>query len=96
MKYILALLIAMGAATGYGYETLVPVTVQTQPVVVQQQPVQVMVYYAPAFTVTVPVPVQTVQTQVVQQTVYWGYPYQPLTVTNNYWPHRCRLFNFNY
>jgi hypothetical protein len=92
MKYIFALLVAMCATTGYGYETLVPVTVQTQPVFIQPQPVQVMVYYAPAFVVTVPVPVQVVPVPV-YPTVYWGYPYQPAVHPHG---HRCRLFNFNY
>jgi hypothetical protein len=92
MKYILALLVGLYATTSYGYETLVPVSVQTQPVIVQPQPVQIMVYYAPAFTVTVPVPVQ-VAPVVVYPTVYWGYPYQP--VVHGY-GHRCRWFNFNY
>ena len=98
MKYIYASIIALLATTGYGYETLVP-QYYGQPVVVQQvQPVtQVMVYYAPYFTVTIPVSViaPVSVSQPVQQTVYWGYPYQPV-VTNTYWHHRCRLFNFNY
>jgi hypothetical protein len=92
MKYIYAAIIALCATTGYSYETLIPVYVQTQPVLMQPQPVQVMVYYAPAFTVTVPIPVQVVPTQAVYQTVYWGYPYQP--VVYNYGHHRCRLFNY--
>jgi hypothetical protein len=94
MKYIYAAIIALCSTTGYSYETLTPVYVQTQPVLVQPQPVQVMVYYAPAFTVTVPVPVQVVPVYTVNPTVYWGYPYQP--AGSNYWHHRCRLFNFNY
>ena len=60
MRYIYAAIIALCSTTGYSYETLIPVNVQTQPVLIQPQPVQVMVYYAPAFTVTVPVPVQVV------------------------------------
>ena len=92
MKYIFALLVAFCATTSYGYETLVPVTVQPQPVFIQPQPVQVMVYYAPAFVVTVPVPVQVAPVPV-YPTVYWGYPYQPVVHPHG---HRCRLFNFNY
>ena len=96
MKYILAVILTLVATTGYGYETLVPVytghIVRPQPVVTQTY-----VYVAPYFTVTVPVPVQTAVfvAQPVQQTVYWGYPYQ--AVVPQYVPqHRCRLFNFNY
>ena len=94
MKYIYAGIIALLATTGYGYDTLVP-QYYIQPV----QPVltQVMVYHAPYFTVTVPVAVVTpvAIAQPVQQTVYWGYPYQPV-VSNTWQHHRCRLFNFNY
>lgn len=96
MKYILAAILAIVATTGYGYETLVPVY---NGYIVHPQPVltQTYVYTAPYFTVTVPVPVQTAGfvAQPVQQTVYWGYPYQ--AVVPQYVPqHRCRLFNFNY
>lgn len=97
MKYILALILGVCATASYGYETLVPVnhgTVFTpQPVMVQTY-----VYQSPYFIVTVPVPVQVpvYVSQPVQQTVYWGYPYQPVVTTQNWQPHRCRLFNFNY
>ena len=96
MKYIYASIIALLAATGYGYDTLVP-QYYIQPVIIQPVLTQVMVYHAPYFTVTIPVPVLTpvAFAQPVQQTVYWGYPYQP--VVNNSWQHhRCRLFNFSY
>ena len=92
MKLIYALIISLCTTASFGYDTLVP-QYYGQAVVVQPAPVatQVMVYYAPYFTVTVPVAVA----QPVQHTVYWGYPYQPVPV-NPYWNHRCRLFNFNY
>ena len=99
MKYIYASIIALFSTVGYGYETLVP-QYYGQTVVVQQvQPVtQVMVYHAPYFTVSVPVQVVTpvAVAQPVQQTFYWGYPYQPVVVNNTWQHHRCRLFNFNY
>lgn len=100
MKYIYAGIIALLSTTGYGYDVLIP-QYYAQPVIIQSvQPVltQVMVYHSPYFTVTVPVHVTTpvAVAQPVQQTVYWGYPYQPITV-NNYWQHRrCGMFNFNY
>jgi hypothetical protein len=98
MKFIYALIISLCSATGFGYDTLAP-QYYGQVVVVQQAQVatQVMVYNTPYFTVTVPVPVTVpvAIAQQVQQTVYWGYPYQPVPV-NPYWNHRCRLFNFNY
>lgn len=96
MKYIYAAVVALCATTGYGYETLVPVT--TRVIQVQPQPVvvQTMVYYAPYFTVTVPVPVAVpvAVAQPVQSTYYWGYPYQPVPVTNYWYYNRCRLFNY--
>lgn len=98
MKYIYAALIAIFATTGYGYDTLVPV--YSRAIVVQPPPVivQTMVYHSPYFTVTVPVPVVAPVSvaQPVQHTYYWPYPYQPLTVNNYWYHHRCRLFNFNY
>lgn len=99
MKAIYALIMSLCAATGFGYDTLAP-QYYGQVVVVHPAPVQhtqVMVYYSPYFTVTVPVVVTTPVSvaQPVQQTVYWGYPYQPVP-NNQYWNHRCRLFNFNY
>lgn len=100
MKYIYAGIIALLATTGYGYDTLVPQYYAQQVIVQPVQPVitQVMVYHAPYFTVAVPVPVVTpvAVAQPVQQTVYWGYPYQPVMVNNSWQHHRCRLFNFNY
>ena len=97
MKYIYASIIALLAATGYGYDTLVP-QYYIQPVIIQPVLTQVMVYHAPYFTVTIPVPVLTpvAFAQPVQQTVYWGYPYQPVVVNNAWQHHRCRLFNFSY
>ena len=99
MKFIYALIISLCSATGFGYDTLAP-QYYGQVVVVQpaQVATQVMVYNTPYFTVTVPVPVTVpvAVAQPVQQTVYWGYPYQAVPVYNNYWQHRCRLFNFNY
>ena len=97
MKYILAVLLCLCATSAYSYETLVPVNYGH---VFVQQPVMVQayVYNTPYFVVTVPVPVQAQVyiTQPVQQTVYWGYPYQPV-VNPQYWQQRrCRLFNFNY
>lgn len=97
MKYLYAAIIALVATTGFGYDTLVPYNYGQVLVVNPVQVVhQTMVYNTPYFTVTVPVPVTTpvIVAQPVQQTVYWGYPYQPLVV-NQYWQ-RCRLFNFNY
>ena len=97
MKYILAAVLAIVASTGYSYETLVPVNngsiLVSQPVMVQTY-----VYQSPYFVVTVPVPVQVpvYVAQPVHQTVYWGYPYQPVLNTSYWQHHRCRLFNFNY
>lgn len=97
MKYILAAILTLVATTGYGYETLVPVY---NGYIVHQQPVmtQTYVYTAPYFTVSIPVPVQmsVFVAQPVQQTFYWGYPYQPVIVPRYVPQHRCRLFNFNY
>jgi hypothetical protein len=97
MKYILAAILAICASTGYSYETLVPVNYGH---VFVQQPVivQTYVYNTPYFVVTVPVPVQAPVyiTQPVQQTMYWGYPYQTVASPQYLYQHRCRLFNFNY
>lgn len=99
MKFIYAAIMSLCTATGFGYETLVP-QYYGQVVVVHPapQPVQIMVYNSPYFTVTVPVPVNNpvAVAQPATHTYYWGYPYQPVAVYNNYWQHRCRLFNFNY
>ena len=98
MKAIYALIMSLCAATGFGYDTLAP-QYYGQVVVVHPAPVatQIMVYNTPYFTVTVPVPVTSPITvaQPVQQTYWWGYPYQPLVV-NQYWHHNCRLPYFRY
>jgi hypothetical protein len=97
MKYVYAAVVALFATVGYGYDTLVPNNPQV--LIVNSLPVpvvnQTMVYQSPYFTVTAPVPVAVPVTvaQPVQQTVYWGYPYQPLPV-NYYWHQRCRWFNY--
>lgn len=100
MKFIYTAIVALCCGTGFGYDTLAP-QYYGQVVIVHQvpQPVQIMVYNSPYFTVTVPVPVIAPVTvaQPATQTVYWGYPYQPVAIYNNYWNNnRCRLFNFNY
>lgn len=98
MKYIYATLILLCANIGYSYDSLVPpnnaqiIVNNITPVLTQTQ---VMVYHAPYFTVTVPVQVSVPVNvaQPVQQTFYWGYPYQPIQI--NYWQYnRCRLFNY--
>lgn len=91
MKYLLSLAIVLFATTAWCSDVVVPIPVVQQLVV--QQPVQqtqVMVYYSPYYTVTVPVQVAVTPWPPVPQVVYWGYPYQPVVV-NNYWPYRCRL-----
>lgn len=97
MKYIYAALVALFTTTGYGYDIVIPPQ-EARMILSNPTPVatQVMVYQTPYFLVTVPVPVTVPVTvaQPVQQTFYWGYPYQPAQMY--YWNHRCKLFNFNY
>jgi hypothetical protein len=98
MRYIYAAIIVLFSITANAYDTLVPQYNQQVLIVNHVQPTvvtQTMVYYAPYFTVTVPVPVTTpvAVAQPVQQTVYWGYPYQPIPI-NYYWHKRCRIFNY--
>lgn len=96
MKYIYVAVIAIFATVGHCYDNLVP-RYYEQVVVPKPIPTvyQTMIYQTPYFIVTVPVPVAVpiAVAQPVQQTFYWGYPYQPMMVNNN-WYYRCRLFNY--
>lgn len=90
----LALLFMLIGISNEGFANY-PVYIVPQPVPVVQQPVvvQTMVYQAPQLIVTVPVPVVVYPQPIIDQRIYWGYPYYtttPMPVER----HRHRCWNY--
>jgi hypothetical protein len=94
MKY-LAVLFMLIALSKDGYANQIYLVPQPQQVIVQQPVVitQTMVYQAPQVFVTVPVPVVVYPQPIIDQRIYWGYPYYtttPMPVIQ----HRHRCWNY--
>lgn len=92
MRYLVALFMLIALSKdGYANQ----IFVVPQPVIVQQPVVvtQTMVYQAPQVVVTVPVPVVVYPQPIIDQRIYWGYPYYtttPMPVIQ----HRHRCWNY--
>lgn len=90
MKWLAILLLLIGLSNeGFANNTLYVIP-QPVPIIQQQVVVQTMVYQAPQLIITVPVPIIVYPQPIVDQRIYWGYPYYtttPMPVIRH--KHRC-------